>query len=210
MKVLIYISRDFANLVQFLFKGLIIPVSNVCMSILKRRAHTHSHSTVFGVTKTTHMHTLAEVYISYHFCSSERTVFEVSKGSEFTTSVIKQEAELTKDMIESGHWKNTSFKPYNFKSKVSLEKHELEIYNYLYLSSSCLVIISNKVNWLYASIFLSPLPHAKEKIKIFMFPYNNSSRYEYPLSHSNIAGLFVVFFIPLSCHLCRKKTVNKN
>lgn len=54
-----------------------------------------------------------------HFHSSENTVFEVTKGSEFTTSVVKQEAELTKDMIESGQWKNADFKPYNFKSKVS-------------------------------------------------------------------------------------------
>ncbi|XP_063842992.1 phenylalanine--tRNA ligase alpha subunit-like isoform X1 [Scylla paramamosain] len=51
----------------------------------------------------------------------ERTVFEVSKGSEFTTSVVKQEAELTKDMIESGQWKNANFKPYNFKSKGRVE-----------------------------------------------------------------------------------------
>ncbi|XP_050718821.1 phenylalanine--tRNA ligase alpha subunit-like isoform X2 [Eriocheir sinensis] len=51
----------------------------------------------------------------------EKTVFEVTKGSEFTTSVVKQEAELTKDMIESGQWKNTNFKPYNFKSKGRVE-----------------------------------------------------------------------------------------
>lgn len=53
-------------------------------------------------------------------------MFEVTKGSEFTTSVVKQEAELTKEMIESGQWKNTSFKPYNFKSKVSLRNDVLE------------------------------------------------------------------------------------
>lgn len=46
------------------------------------------------------------------------TVFEVTRGSEFCTSVVKQEAELTKDMIESGQWKNKTFKPFNFKAKV--------------------------------------------------------------------------------------------
>lgn len=52
------------------------------------------------------------------FTHSELTVFEVTKGSEFTTSISKQEAELTKDMIESGQWKSKSFKPFNFKAKV--------------------------------------------------------------------------------------------
>lgn len=61
-------------------------------------------------------------HIPAHSYFSEKTVFEVTKGSEFTTSVTKQEAELTKEMIESGQWKNANFKPYNFKSKVSLKK----------------------------------------------------------------------------------------
>lgn len=52
----------------------------------------------------------------------DMTVFEVSKGSEFTTSVVKQEAELTKEMIESGQWKNKTFKPFNFKSKGRIEQ----------------------------------------------------------------------------------------
>ncbi|KAG7158725.1 Phenylalanine--tRNA ligase alpha subunit-like [Homarus americanus] len=47
----------------------------------------------------------------------EMTVFEVTKGNEFTTSIVKQEGELTKEMIESGQWKKTTFKPFNFKSK---------------------------------------------------------------------------------------------
>ena len=50
---------------------------------------------------------------------SDVTFFEVKKGSEFTTNIVKQEAELTKEMIESGAWKQKDFKPFNFKSKVS-------------------------------------------------------------------------------------------
>lgn len=49
------------------------------------------------------------------------TVFEVMKGDEFTTSVVKQEGELTRELIESGEWKNKTFKPFNFKAKVSIE-----------------------------------------------------------------------------------------
>ncbi|XP_069942001.1 phenylalanine--tRNA ligase alpha subunit isoform X2 [Cherax quadricarinatus] len=52
----------------------------------------------------------------------DMTVFEVSKGSAFTTSVMKQEAELTKEMIESGQWKGKTFKPFNFKSKGRIEQ----------------------------------------------------------------------------------------
>lgn len=58
------------------------------------------------------------VFNALCFSHSDLTVFEVTKGSDFTTSVSKQEAELTKDMIESGQWKSKSFKPFNFKAKV--------------------------------------------------------------------------------------------
>ncbi|XP_064087639.1 phenylalanine--tRNA ligase alpha subunit-like isoform X2 [Macrobrachium nipponense] len=50
------------------------------------------------------------------------TFFEVSRGSGFTTTVTKQEAELTKEMIESGLWKSKTFKPFNFQSKGRLEQ----------------------------------------------------------------------------------------
>lgn len=38
----------------------------------------------------------------------------VSKGPGFTTSVSKQETELTPEMIANGSWKDKSFKSYNF------------------------------------------------------------------------------------------------
>ncbi|CCD67614.1 phenylalanine--tRNA ligase [Caenorhabditis elegans] len=40
----------------------------------------------------------------------------VSKGTSFTTSLAKQEADLTPEMIASGSWKDMQFKKYNFDS----------------------------------------------------------------------------------------------
>lgn len=50
--------------------------------------------------------------------ASDVTVFTVTKGPKFTTSIHKQDAELTKEMIESGQWKTKTFKPFNFRAKV--------------------------------------------------------------------------------------------
>lgn len=63
------------------------------------------------------------------------THFDVSKGSEFTTSVSKQEAELTKDMIESGQWKSKSFKPFNFKAKGKLDQRSGHLHPLMQLRS---------------------------------------------------------------------------
>ncbi|XP_051827597.1 phenylalanine--tRNA ligase alpha subunit [Antechinus flavipes] len=41
----------------------------------------------------------------------------VSKGSAFSTSISKQEAELSPEMISSGSWRDVKFKAYNFSSK---------------------------------------------------------------------------------------------
>ncbi|XP_005100499.1 phenylalanine--tRNA ligase alpha subunit [Aplysia californica] len=40
----------------------------------------------------------------------------ITKGENFTTSVSKPQVDLTPEMISSGSWKTTQFKPYNFKS----------------------------------------------------------------------------------------------
>ncbi|CAI6361475.1 unnamed protein product [Macrosiphum euphorbiae] len=42
--------------------------------------------------------------------------FTLGKGPEFTTSIVKLETELTTEMIASGSWKSTPFKPYNFEA----------------------------------------------------------------------------------------------
>ncbi|CAH1736643.1 phenylalanine--tRNA ligase alpha subunit [Aphis gossypii] len=42
--------------------------------------------------------------------------FTIGKGPEFTTSIVKLETELTTEMILSGSWKSTPFKPYNFEA----------------------------------------------------------------------------------------------
>jgi len=44
------------------------------------------------------------------------TSYVISKGENFTTTVAKQEVELTPEMISSGSWKSKSFKEYNFNA----------------------------------------------------------------------------------------------
>ncbi|KAI9874450.1 MAG: Phenylalanyl-tRNA synthetase, beta subunit, cytoplasmic [Pleopsidium flavum] len=43
--------------------------------------------------------------------------FEVSKGPKFAKEFVKEETDLTADMLASGSWRNVHLKPYNFKSK---------------------------------------------------------------------------------------------
>ncbi|XP_041091659.1 phenylalanine--tRNA ligase alpha subunit isoform X2 [Polyodon spathula] len=47
---------------------------------------------------------------------SEVTVksYWITKGSSFSTTVTKQETELTPEMLASGGWRDKKFKPYNF------------------------------------------------------------------------------------------------
>ncbi|KAH7035049.1 phenylalanyl-tRNA synthetase-like protein alpha chain [Microdochium trichocladiopsis] len=42
--------------------------------------------------------------------------FEVQKGPKFALELVKEETDLTADMIESGAWKTATFKPYNFNA----------------------------------------------------------------------------------------------
>ncbi|KAK5054029.1 hypothetical protein LTR84_001991 [Exophiala bonariae] len=43
--------------------------------------------------------------------------FKISKGPNFSTEFVKQETDLTAEMLASGAWKTVQFKPYNFKAK---------------------------------------------------------------------------------------------
>uniref|UniRef100_A0A3Q3ENF3 Phenylalanine--tRNA ligase alpha subunit n=1 Tax=Labrus bergylta TaxID=56723 RepID=A0A3Q3ENF3_9LABR len=49
---------------------------------------------------------------------SEVTVksYWMSKGNSFSTTITKQETELTPEMIANGSWKEKKFKPYNFEA----------------------------------------------------------------------------------------------
>ncbi|KAJ8345144.1 hypothetical protein SKAU_G00293370 [Synaphobranchus kaupii] len=40
----------------------------------------------------------------------------ITKGQSFSTTITKQETELTPEMIASGSWRNKNFKPYNFEA----------------------------------------------------------------------------------------------
>ncbi|CAE6428295.1 hypothetical protein ACGC1H_000701 [Rhizoctonia solani] len=43
--------------------------------------------------------------------------FTVKKGKNFSTSIAKPETDLTYDMLQSGVWKNSNFKQYNFEAE---------------------------------------------------------------------------------------------
>uniref|UniRef100_A0A673CM90 phenylalanine--tRNA ligase n=1 Tax=Sphaeramia orbicularis TaxID=375764 RepID=A0A673CM90_9TELE len=49
---------------------------------------------------------------------SEVTVksYWITKGSSFSTTITKQETELTPEMMANGSWKEKKFKPYNFEA----------------------------------------------------------------------------------------------
>ncbi|KAL6857371.1 tRNA synthetases class II core domain (F) domain-containing protein [Trichoderma novae-zelandiae] len=42
--------------------------------------------------------------------------FKISKGPKFALEIVKEETDLTADMLASGSWKAANFKPYNFKA----------------------------------------------------------------------------------------------
>ncbi|KPM34339.1 Phenylalanine--tRNA ligase alpha subunit [Neonectria ditissima] len=42
--------------------------------------------------------------------------FKISKGTKFALEMVKEETDLTADMLASGSWKSATFKPYNFKA----------------------------------------------------------------------------------------------
>merc|ERR1719331_3428269 len=44
------------------------------------------------------------------------STFTVTKGAKFSMDVKKAAAEITADMIATGAWKSTEFKPYNLKA----------------------------------------------------------------------------------------------
>ncbi|RDW67708.1 putative phenylalanine-tRNA ligase beta chain [Coleophoma cylindrospora] len=42
--------------------------------------------------------------------------FKINKGPKFALEMVKEETDLTADMLASGAWKTANFKPYNFKA----------------------------------------------------------------------------------------------
>lgn len=42
--------------------------------------------------------------------------YRIGKGPDFSTSLVKQDTDLTAEMMTSGSWKEKQFKPYNFKA----------------------------------------------------------------------------------------------
>lgn len=48
--------------------------------------------------------------------SMNKTYFVVYRSSNFSTSVVKQEAELTAELMANGDYERKDFKPYNFNA----------------------------------------------------------------------------------------------
>ncbi|KAL8823944.1 MAG: hypothetical protein Q9191_005421 [Dirinaria sp. TL-2023a] len=48
------------------------------------------------------------------------SIFEISKGPKFAKDFVKEETDLTADMLASGSWKTVQLKPYNFNAKGAL------------------------------------------------------------------------------------------
>ena len=44
----------------------------------------------------------------------KRNSYRVTRGSAYAPVRVKKAADLTKEMLDSGAWKTTPFKPYNF------------------------------------------------------------------------------------------------
>lgn len=42
--------------------------------------------------------------------------FKVTRGTSYAVRRVKRQAELTKEMLASGSWKDAAFKAYNFKT----------------------------------------------------------------------------------------------
>lgn len=55
-----------------------------------------------------------KLYYINNFLNRIIKSIQVEKGPNFTTTIEKQETELTADLLINGAWKNKKFKPYNF------------------------------------------------------------------------------------------------
>jgi phenylalanyl-tRNA synthetase alpha chain len=44
------------------------------------------------------------------------TFKDIAKGEKFATEIVKEETDLTAELLASGEWKNKTFKPYNFNA----------------------------------------------------------------------------------------------
>ncbi|RDW93898.1 phenylalanine--tRNA ligase subunit alpha [Aspergillus mulundensis] len=42
--------------------------------------------------------------------------FKITKGPKYAKELVKEETDLTADMLQNGSWKTATFKPYNFKA----------------------------------------------------------------------------------------------
>ncbi|KAI9097188.1 tRNA synthetases class II core domain (F)-domain-containing protein [Phlyctochytrium arcticum] len=51
-----------------------------------------------------------------HITTTKSLSYRVTKGEKFTTKLVKEETDITDEMLKSGEWKNAAFKKYNFEA----------------------------------------------------------------------------------------------
>jgi phenylalanyl-tRNA synthetase alpha chain len=61
--------------------------------------------------------TLADFRKRKYVAEEKLITFKISKGPKFSTEFVKEETDLTAEMLASGAWKTVQLKPYNFKAK---------------------------------------------------------------------------------------------
>lgn len=66
--------------------------------------------------KTSDAKTLAELRKRKLIRLQKIISFKAEKGPEFGLEIVKEETDLTADMLSSGTWKSAKFKPYNFNA----------------------------------------------------------------------------------------------
>jgi phenylalanyl-tRNA synthetase alpha chain len=68
-------------------------------------------------TKTLDAVTLKEFRKREYVTDRKVLDFRIAKGKNFSTEFVKEETDLTAEMLASGAWKTVKLKPYNFKAK---------------------------------------------------------------------------------------------
>ena len=59
---------------------------------------------------------LRDLYMNNFLVNRVIKFVQLEKGPNFTTTIEKQETELTADLLANGAWKDKKFKPYNFNA----------------------------------------------------------------------------------------------
>ena len=89
-------------------------------------------------------------------------LFTLTKGPDFALTIAHTEAELTPEMLQSGSWKETDFKPYNFAALgVTPPGGHLHPLLKVLLRIHLLIYILDFWNMAYFTLKQTPLPRSE-------------------------------------------------